>query len=179
MFWNKDFNHKDKWTPYLVQGTISQREWAIRSTNQGEQDMKMQHWAMICICFVFLGVETSGCAKKNEVPVHFEKMAEYTDRLGQANVKLYRYTGQAELENIKAYSGKLGCKMLYAYFYPDTVPMNEIPVEEISSATTYSEVQEILYEREGFARWHYAVQCFAVIPFVTDCIDSPVSQNCR
>lgn len=141
--------------------------------------MKMQRWVVTFLSLIFLGVGISGCAKKNEVQIQFEKLAEYTDRLGQVNVKLYRYTGEAELENIKTYSEKLGCKMLYAYFYPDTIPSNEIPVEEIRSAQSFGEIQEILYEREGFARWHFAVQCFALIPLITDCIESPVSQNCR
>lgn len=145
----------------------------------GVHDMTGQQWVVTLLFLVFLGVGLSGCAEKNEAPIHFEKMAEFRDRLGQANVKLYRYTGQAELENIRTYSEKLGCKMLHAYFYPDTIPLNEIPAEEIGSAKSYSEIQEILYEREGYARWHYAVQCFALIPFITDCIDSPVSQNCR
>jgi hypothetical protein len=134
---------------------------------------------MIIFALIFIGVSVPGCANKSQVPINYEKMAEFTDKRGQANVRLYRYTGNVKLKNIKEHSGKLGCNMLYAYFYPDTVPLNEIPVNEIRSAQTYSEVQEILYEREGYARWRFAVQCFAVIPFITDCMESPVSQNCK
>ena len=70
-------------------------------------------------------------------------------------------------KDIEAYTEKLGCKMLYAYFYPDSVPLNEIPVEEIRSSKSYTEVHEVLYNGEGFARWRYAAQCFSMIPIVS------------
>lgn len=134
---------------------------------------------VIFLPLVYFCLLLTGCADKNQAAIQFEKVADFTDRRGQANVRLYTYSGEVDLDDIKTYSEKMGCNMLYAYFYPATVPLNEIPMYEINAAGSYNEVQEILYEREGYARWHYAVQCFAVIPFITDCIDSPVSQNCR
>ncbi len=142
--------------------------------------MEIKRSAAALSLLLFLAAGLAGCAdKKNLEDINVTKLAQFTDRLGQANVKLYTYSGEVKEENIKAYVEKLGCGMLYAYFYPDTVPMDQIPVEEIGAARSFAEVQEVLYNGEGFARWRYAAQCFAVIPVIMDCFESPASQNCR
>ena len=131
------------------------------------------------LAMVFLATGMGGCAEKKPVDLDVSKMAEYSDRRGQANVKLYRYSGTPEIEDIKAYVEKLGCNMLYAYFYPDTVSLNEIPVEEINAAKSFADVREILFNGEGFARWKFSSQCLAVIPIVADCSERFGGQNCR
>ena len=131
----------------------------------------------LLVLFFVSGI--TACADKKLVDVNARKMAEYSDSRGQANVKLYMYSSAAKIEDIKDYTKKLGCNMLFAYFYPDTVPLNEIPIEEIRSAKSFNETHEILFNGEGYASWRFAVRCFAVIPIVTDCQESQVSQNCR
>lgn len=134
--------------------------------------------ATFLVVFI-LSTFLTGCAEKNLANIQVEKLAEFSDRLGQANVKLYRYSGELEKENIEAFSEKLGCNMLYAYFYPDTVPLSEIPIEEVQSAKSYTQVHDTLYNGEGYARWRFTSRCFAVISIVTDCNESRVSQDCR
>jgi len=142
--------------------------------------MGVRRSTAIVLTLVFFAAGISGCAdKKDPADISVSKLAEYSDRLGQTNVKLYMYSGDIEVESIKIYSEKLGCRMLHAYFYPDTVPLNEIPVEEIRSAKSFAEVQEILFNGEGYARWRFASRCFSLIPIVTDCQESRVSDNCR
>ncbi|GAB4337204.1 MAG: hypothetical protein Kow0089_08270 [Desulfobulbaceae bacterium] len=141
--------------------------------------MKKRNGALLAVALLTAVLMPGGCAGKKEDHLNVTRMAEYSDRLGQANVKLFRYAGEADVEDIKTFTEKLGCRMLYAYFYPDTVPIHEIPVEEVRTAGSYTEVQDILFNGEGYARWRFAAQCFAVIPFVSDCYESPVSQNCR
>jgi hypothetical protein len=144
--------------------------------------MNVKRPTAVFFSLLFLAAGITGCAdkdKKNPADIEVRKMAEFSDRLGQASVKLYIYSGDVEEKNIRAYTEKLGCRMLHAYFYPDTVPLNEIPIEEIRSATSFSEVQEILFHGEGYAGWRFASRCFSVIPIVTDCRESRVSQNCR
>ena len=123
----------------------------------------------------------TGCVEKNlnMADISVRKLVEFSDSRGQANVKLYMYSGEVKEDNIRAYSEKLGCNMLFAYFYPDTVPLNEIPVEEIRSAKSFNETHEILFNGEGFASWRFAARCFAVIPITVDCQASRVNQNCR
>ena len=127
------------------------------------------------MCFLLI----TGCAEKQTVPITVEKLAEFSDRLKQANVKLFRFSGDPDLEYMKKYSEKLGCKMVFAYFYPDTVPMSDIPVYEINTAKTYSEAYDILYSGAGFAKWRFVTQCFSMIPVISDCYESPVARNCR
>ncbi len=123
----------------------------------------------------------TGCADKNPklADINVQKLVEFSDSRGQTNVKLYMYSGEVKEKNIKAYSEKLGCNMLFAYFYPDTIPLNEIPIEEIRSAKSFNETNEILFNGEGYASWRFATRCFAVIPIVVDCMESRVNQNCR
>ena len=130
--------------------------------------------AVFFCCFLIIG-----CSEKTTVPVTIEKLAEFSDRLGQASVKLFRYSGDADEDYIKEYSEKLGCKMIYAYFYPATVPLAEIPVDEINMAKTYTEAYDILYSGGGFAKWRFVTQCFSMIPVISDCYESPVARNCR
>ena len=73
----------------------------------------------LLLLFFISGI--TACADKNLADINVSKMAEYSDTRGQANIKLYMYSGEVKEENIKAYTNKLGCNMLYAYFYPDTV----------------------------------------------------------
>lgn len=136
--------------------------------------------ATFLVLFFFASGITA-CADKNLdlADINVRKMAEFSDSRGQANVKLYMYSGEVKEENIKAYAEKLGCNMLFAYFYPDTIPLHEIPVEEINSAKSFAEANEILFNGEGFASWRFAARCFSIIPIIEDCKASRVSQNCR
>lgn len=132
------------------------------------------------LCFLLIAAGFSGCAQKNPADIQVTRLAEFSDRLNQAHVKILQYSGEVKKENIKAYTEeKLGCNMLYAFFYPDTVPVNEIPLYEINTAKSFAEVQKILFQGEGVARWRFAAQCFSIIPVVADCYKNPVSQNCR
>lgn len=126
-----------------------------------------------------LAGELTGCAEIIPVDLKVSKMAEYADRRGQANVKLYMYSGSPKITDIRAYAEKQGCNMHYAYFYPDTVPLSEIPVEEINAAKSFADAREILFDGEGYARWRFSSQCLAVIPIVTDCNERFAGQNCR
>lgn len=121
----------------------------------------------------------AGCADKNSLDFRISKLAEFSDPRGQANIKLFMYSGEVDVENIKAYTDTLGCNMQYAYFYPDTVPLANIPVSEISMASNYAEANEVLFKGEGYAKWHYAARCFAAIPIVSDCLASPLTMNCK
>lgn len=126
------------------------------------------------VCMLF-----AGCAAKEPAVIQRDSLAEFSGSRTQGNIKLFRYSGEATAEDIKDFSKTLGCKMLYAYFYPDTVPVNEIPVEEIRGATSFGEAYDVLYRQSGFANWRFVSRCFSAIPFVSDCYESPASQNCR
>jgi hypothetical protein len=89
------------------------------------------------------------------------------------------YSGEPEVEDIKAYVENQGCNLLYTYFYPDTVSLSEIPVEEIRSAKSFVAAQDILFNGEGYARWSFSSQCLAVIPIVNNCNERFGGQNCR
>ena len=143
--------------------------------------MCIKKTSLIFLVVLFLVSGLTGCADKNVnlADIDVRKLAQYSDKRGQANVKLYMYSGEVKEKNIKAYAEKLGCNMLFAYFYPDTVPLNEIPVEEIRSAKSFNDTHEILFNGEGYASWRFAARCFAVIPIVVDCQASRVTQNCR
>lgn len=141
--------------------------------------MSLKRFFAVPLLVVVFGVMVTGCAEKNLADIQVKKMAEFSNRLGQANVKLYVYSGDVEAKNIKAYTETLGCNMLYAYFYPDTVPVTKIPIEEVQSAKSYAEINDILFSSEGYDRWRFASRCFSVIPIVTDCNENPVSQDCR
>lgn len=136
-----------------------------------------------CVVFVLAMLIASGCAKEKYdngyEGINFDHVAEFSDSRGQVKIKLVVYSGEPEKENIKAYAGTLGCGMLYAYFYPDSIMREEIPIAEITSATSFVQAQEILFKEEGYSRWHYAAQCLAMIPTVTDCQETPLSPNCR
>lgn len=132
------------------------------------------------LCILIIAAGFSGCARKNPADIQVTRLAEFSDRLGQAHVKILQYSGKVKEKNIKAYAEeRLGCNMLYAFFYPDTVPLSSIPVDEINTAQSFAEVQNILFQEEGVARWRFAAQCFSVIPVVADCYKNPVSHNCR
>lgn len=140
----------------------------------------------IVILFLFLLAWTailSGCVQdkydKGAEGVTFSKIAGFTDSNGQARIRLIAYSGEAETANIKNYAERLGCGMLFAYFYPESTERSEIPVEEIEAAQTIVEAREILFKGEGFGKWRFAVQCLTLIPTITDCQESPISSNCR
>ena len=140
--------------------------------------MGVKRLAVIFLVLFFISTITA-CADKKVMDINARKLAEYSDSRGQANLKLYMYSSNAEIKDIEAYTDKLGCNMLFAYFYPDTVATSEIPVEEIRSAKSFVEAREILFNGEGYASWRFAARCFAAIPIVTDCKDGPLAQNCR
>ena len=131
------------------------------------------------LLLLFISIVAPGCAEK--IPAHIEKdsLAEFSGSRTQGNIKLFMFSGDASVEDIKDFSRTLGCNMLYAYFYPDTVPISEIPTEEIRNARSFGEAYEVLYEKPGFASWQFVSRCFSAIPFVSDCYDSPARQNCR
>lgn len=132
---------------------------------------------------LFMVTFFSGCVEmkgdKSSEEITFTKAGEFTDRRGQAKIKLYTYAGEAEFEDIKSYAGTLGCGMLYAYFYPADTLREEIPVYELGSAKSFSHAQDILFKGEGYAKWHYAVMCLGMLPTLTDCQETPLSTNCR
>jgi len=63
-----------------------------------------------------------------------------------------------EIENVKSYADRLGCGMIFAYFYPESTDRNEIPIEELQSARSFVEAREILFKGEGYDKWHFAAQ---------------------
>lgn len=125
----------------------------------------------------------SGCADmggdKVAEGVTFSKIGGFTDRNGQAKIRIVVYSGEAEVGNIKVYSEKLGCGMLFAYYYPDATDRNDIPVQQLESAQTFVEAREIMFKGEDVGKWSFASQCLGMIPTVTDCVESPISTNCR
>jgi hypothetical protein len=126
----------------------------------------------------------AGCAGKDEGSgydmIVFDKVAEFSDSRGQAKIKLYTYDGQkVEEKNIRAYAETLGCGMSYAYFYPVSLQTGAIPIAEINAARSFKQAEEILYQGEGYGRWHFSSQCLGLIPIVSDCRQSSLSMQCR
>lgn len=111
--------------------------------------------------------------------VTFRKVGGFTDRRGQAKIRLIVYSGEAKEGNIRLYAEKLGCGMLYAYYYPDITDMNDIPVQQLESARNFVEARDLLFKGEGVGKWNFASQCLGMIPTVTDCVEMPISTNCR
>jgi len=103
----------------------------------------------------------------------------FTDKRGQAKIRLFTYVGEPEYEDIKAYAETLGCGMMYAYFYSAGTPAGEIPAVELQEAKSFTQAQEILFQGAGYAKWDYGAQCIGFIPTVTDCRETALSQNCR
>lgn len=116
---------------------------------------------------------------KGENPPTFNRAGEFTDRRGQAKIRLFTYSGRVEYEDIKSYTETLGCGMLYAYFYPAGTPVTVIPAAELQEAKSFTQAQEILFQGAGYTKWDYASQCIGFIPTVTDCRETPLSTNCR
>jgi len=145
--------------------------------------MLMEKMVIRFLFFLALAAMLSGCVQdkygKGTDSVTFSKIGGFTDRNGQAKIRLIVYSGEAEREDIKRYAERLGCGMLFAYFYPDSTDRNEIPVEEIQSARSFVEAREILFKGEGVGKWRFAAQCLTLIPTVTDCQEAPISTNCR
>ncbi len=124
----------------------------------------------------------AGCPKPGSVRdelIDIKKLGEFSDKRGQARVKLLTYSGPAKLENIKKYVGTMGCGMLYAYFYSADTDPALIPVEELQSAGTFSQARDVLFQGEGYAKWDFGAACLGIIPTVTDCRKTPYSSNCR
>lgn len=128
---------------------------------------------------LFCGACAELTGGKSENPPTFNRAGEFTDRRGQAKIRLFTYTGLAEYADIKSYTEKLGCGMVYAYFYPAGTPVNEIPAAELQAAKSFTRAQEILFQGAGYTKWDYASQCIGFIPTVTDCRETPISTNCR
>jgi hypothetical protein len=125
----------------------------------------------------------SGCAAMNmdkiAEGVEFRKVGEFTDRNGQAKILLVVYSGKAGEGNIRQYAEKLGCQMIFAYYYPDSTDRNEIPAQQLESARNFAEAREVLFQGEGVGKWRFASQCLGMIPKVTDCLEYSISTNCR
>ncbi|MDW7772997.1 MAG: hypothetical protein SCH71_08920 [Desulfobulbaceae bacterium] len=124
----------------------------------------------------------SGCADvKNKMAdgVEFNNVGRFADRRGQANIVLVTYSGEAAIGNIKQYAEKLGCEMMFAFYYPESTDMDDIPIRQLEEAGNFGDARELLFKREGVGKWRFASQCFGLIPTVTDCLESPISPNCR
>ncbi len=139
---------------------------------------------VLCYLFILaLSFVLPGCVQdkynKGAENVDFTNIGGFTDPNGQARIRLIVYSGEAELENIKSYADRLGCGMLFAYFYPESTDRNEIPIEELESSRSFVEAREILFKGEGYGKWHFAAQCLGLIPTVTDCQERSISTNCR
>lgn len=135
------------------------------------------------LIMLFVLGAVSGCAGMDgntfAEGVTFRKVGGFTDRYGQAKIRLIVYSGEAKEGNIRLYAEKLGCGMLYAYYYPDTTDMNDIPVQQLEYARNFVEARDLLFKGEGAGRWSFASQCLGMIPTVTDCVELPISTNCR
>lgn len=136
---------------------------------------------VIFLVVCFAGI--SGCASLNTDDtaegVNFCKIGEFADRRGQVKIVLVTYTGEAGAGNIQQYAEKLGCRMMFAYYYPDSTDRNEIPVQQLESAGNFLEARELLFQGEGVGKWRFASQCLGMIPTVTDCLEYSLSTNCR
>ncbi len=132
------------------------------------------------VLILFFSVVFTGCADKgSEKPITYQKVASFDDPRGQGKIRIYMYSGEPELEDIKKKTEKLGCQMLFAYYYPESTDMNDIPVDRINNAQSLVEARDTLFKGEDVGRWHFGSQCFSLIPSVTNCFESPVSTNCR
>lgn len=135
------------------------------------------------MCLLVLPAVLSGCAgmdnKKVAEGVTFRKIGGFTERNGQGRIRLVTYSGEAEKGNIEIYANKLGCGMLFAFYYPESTDMNDVPVAQLESARNFVEAREVMFKGEGVGKWSFASQCLGLIPTVTDCVESPISTNCR
>lgn len=124
-----------------------------------------------------------GCAdKKNDSGtegVSFQKIGGYTDPRGQGRVRIFLYSGEPEIEDIKMHTDKLGCGMLFAYYYPESTDSNDIPVVQVETARSLLDAKDALFKGEGVGRWRFGTECLGIIPSITDCMESPISTRCR
>ena len=138
---------------------------------------------LITVCWFFLLIYLSGCSElggsKYAQNVTFNQVGGFTDKYGQAKIRLVTYSGDAKEGNIREFAGKLGCSMMYVYYFPDTTDMSEIPAEKLAQAKNYVEARDLLFEGEGVAKWRYASQCLGMMLTVTDCVEMSISTNCR
>ncbi len=148
-----------------------------------KNQMIVQKTAGRFLLAVVLAAMLTGCVQskydKGSEGVTFSRIGGFTEPGGQGKIRLFTYTGEPEIEDVKKYAEQLGCGMMFAYFYPETSDRNLIPVEEVQSARSIVEAREILFKGEGVGKWHFATQCFSLIPTITDCRKSSISTNCR
>lgn len=139
--------------------------------------------ALVSVILFFMTAGLIGCAdKKNDSGtegVSFRKIAGYTDQRGQGRIRIFLYTGEPEVEDIKRHTDKLGCGMLFAFYYPESTDLNDIPVEGIETARSMVEAREALFRGEGVGRWRFGTECLGIIASITDCMESPISTRCR
>lgn len=111
--------------------------------------------------------------------VSFRLVGGYGGQTEQARIRVIVYSGKPKEGNIKQYAEKMGCGMIFAYFYPDSTDMNDIPVVELADARNFIEARDVLFKGEGFGKWSYATKCMGIITTLTDCVEHPISTNCR
>lgn len=129
-----------------------------------------------------LGIFLSGCADKKSSGtegVTFQKIAGYTDQRGQGRIRVYTFSGEPEIEDIKMHTEKLGCGMLFVYYYPESMDLSEMPLESLETAKSTVAANDLLHKGEGVSRWRFGAQCLSIIPSITDCMETPISTNCR
>lgn len=132
-------------------------------------------------CFfwaVLAGFFLTGCADKKPVEFVAQRVAVFTDGKGQAKVHLYVYAGNPKKGDVEAFVRKKPCNMFFAYFYPESEPLANIPTHEVEVAKTFNEVRTLLFESEGYAAWRFAARCLAAIPIVTDCQEGSLLGEC-
>jgi len=138
-------------------------------------------WHVFFLTVLLAGI--SGCAdlnmKKTAAAVTFSKIGEFTGHGGQSKILLVIYSGEAQEGNIKEYAEKLGCQMVFAYYYPDSTDRNDIPAQQMQEAENFAAARDVLFQGEGVGKWHFASQCLGMIPHVTDCQEFPISTYCR
>ena len=144
--------------------------------------MGIQFVRFFTVVFLLIFFGITGCADKKksaEDLVTFQKIAGYDDTRGQGRVRIFTFTGEPEIEDIKQHTEKLGCGMLFAFYYPSAANMADIPIESVESARSLLAARDALFKGEGVGRWRFGTQCLGLIPSVTDCMESPISSNCR
>jgi len=145
--------------------------------------MIIKRIAFFSAILFLMTVGLSGCAdKKNDSGtegVSFRKIGGYTDPRGQGKIRIYLFAGEPEIEDIKMHTEKLGCGMLFAYYYPESTDINDIPLEEIETARSLLAARDALFKGEGVGRWRFGTECLGIIPSTTDCMESPISTRCR
>jgi hypothetical protein len=111
--------------------------------------------------------------------VVFRNAGEFTDSRGMAKIVLVMYTGNAREADVRQYVGRLGCNLVFAFFYPEGTPPEQVPVRELEEARNFVEARDLLFQGPDTGGWSFASQCLGMIPTITDCRETPGSTNCR